>query len=452
MKSLTIPFFCLSLSLLALTSTATAHAQSSPRPPQPLPEIEDVEATNFYLITVGLGPKIHARYGHTFVHVVSGDTGISYIYNWGMFSFNDPFFFAKFYLGDRQYWVASTPIREILYLYEKKEDRNVWQQKIHLTSQQKAKFLANIRKAISKENMFFQYEHFYANCATIPRDLLNQALDGYLKKQLSSLSVDKKYRYYVREHMAYIPPLGFLLDIVMNSSLDGSLNRWDESFYPIKLAEYLSELQRIDDKNQPIPEEPLLGKAESLVKASSDHLSSRGHFALYFSMICGFFLLIMLISTWYPHHSYLRIRDSLSLLFSCFWGLFCGTLGLIMLISWIFSTHLDMHHNLNLLLFFVTDFLYILWAMMYLKPLAHNKQKTKKTWVFSSPRVCRSYLLVHLIASIFYLVIPIAGLSQQNISTTLYYLMPLQIGFCLWLYRICPTLHTRQTELINGTV
>ena len=58
-------------------------------------------------------------------------------------------------------------------------------------------------------------------------------------------------------------------------------------------------------------------------------------------------------------------------------ALFSGIYGILMLGSWFVSEHLDLHHNINLLLFWPTDFLGLFVAMRWLVfckpwPMTHN--------------------------------------------------------------------------------
>lgn len=409
----------LAYACIALPPSAT-HAAIAP--PQPLAPITHMEQVKAYLITVGLGPALHARYGHSFIKIIT-DQGIPRIYNWGMFSFNDPLFGLKFYLGERRYWVASTTEAELIYLYKHIEDRHVKAQRLQLTAQQMSRFLDGIAAAITPAAMFFNYEHFSDNCATIPRDILNEALDGYLYNQLSSQPATKGYRGYVVDHMAFIPPLGMLLDVVMNSKLDGPISRWDETFYPAKLSEYLSALPMLDDHGRPHPTTKLLGEPTTLVSASQDHSSEQGSFARWFLLIM--LSLIMLTGALASPRQRCRplLRRAYTILsrsVSLFWGTLSGTLGCIMLISWVFSTHLDMHHNLNLALFYPCDFILI--AMAWRPGLTLWRRR----W-------CYGYVGVHLISMAALGAGVAAGLISQNVHTSLLYLLPIQLGFLAWL-------------------
>lgn len=405
-------YLCLFLS--GLNWLSPVLAQPTIQPPIPLPAAPNakaIEASSIYLITVGLGKSLHSRYGHTFVEIHLG--GITRIYNWGMFSFDDPMFPLKFYLGDRQYWVGSTDLKTLTYLYEKIEDREVWRQKVHLTQRQKSQFFHEVRKATAPENMFFGYEHFSANCATIPRDILDRVLGGALKQRLSALPSELQYRDYVRDHMAFIPPLGMLLDVVMNSKLDGPLSQWEESFFPVKLSEYLSQTPNITDELS-LGTGQLLGPKQPLVKATSAHLSKVGWFPSGFRFVMMLALIIMLMGLRKPTRPIRVLSGAISL----FWGFISGLIGLIMVVSWIFSSHHDMHHNINLLLFYPVDFIFMFWGV--------KKKAPPKLWL-------NSLVWLHLASMALLGILAGAGITHQNVSTAVSYLLPVQLGFLIWL-------------------
>ena len=345
--------------LFLFSTTSIVNAQ---KPPRKIKVPENIEDTRVSILTVGLGEALYMRYGHTLLKVESGDDGRSYMYNWGMFSFNDPAFAYNFYLGQRIYWVGETNQRYVTKLYRDYEDRSVYEQTINLTNLQKSKLIEIINENLTAEKMFFNYEHFSSNCATKPRDFIDKALGGYISRNLSKSILDgTTYRNYVRENMNKPPVIGFILDILMSSDLDKTLTKWDETFYPPKLSEHLSLLAAIDDEGEPIEGKPLLGPKRSLVSTKSDHKSSSFMFIIPFSIT---FLVIMLVlfrevllySTRKKFSRYFFLGIGL---LSISWGLFSGLMGFLMLLSWGVSTHLDMHHNVNLFVFFFIDFLFV---------------------------------------------------------------------------------------------
>ena len=394
------------------------------RAPRKIVMPKNIDKTEIRLITVGLGPALYMRYGHTLLKVVSGDTGRSYIYNWGMFSFDDPMFAYNFFLGERKYWVGETSDRLVVKLYRDYEDRNVYEQKINLTNKQKVRMIELINQKIDPSNMFFQYEHFTSNCATKPRDILDQTLDGYLSESLKSEQLENvTYRGYVQRNIKMPPFIGFFLDIVMSSDLEHRLSKWDETFYPSKLSEHLTNLAAIDDRSGVVNGTSLLGPPKQLVKASSEHESSNFLFIVPFSA----FFMVLLVGCFAYLIKLNKGIHSKALFKSVFaptcllWGGFSAITGLVMLLSWAVSTHYDMHHNVNLLVFFVIDVVYVALGVNILR----SKDK--------GPRVGKLLSVVnraHLVCLGIFILGYWLSCFDQNVSRVYHYLLPVQLLFC----------------------
>lgn len=113
-----------------------------------------------------------------------------------------------------------------------------------------------------------------------------------------------------------------------------------------------------------------------------------------------------------PPASY-RVLGGLSL--TC--SLFSGLLGCLMLGSWFWSGHEDLHHNVNLLLFWPTDLLGIVYALRLLL--------LKSPWPvdrYSAPYV-NYYLLAHLLGMAVYATVHFTGLSNQDQTNVVTWLL-----------------------------
>lgn len=415
--------FLLSAFLLFLLIGQASYTLGQ-RVPRKIPIPKNIEASEISLITVGLGPAVYMRYGHTLLKFLDKESGRSYLYNWGMFSFDDPMFPFKFFLGERKYWVGETSERFVVKLYRDYEDRNVYEQKINLTSKQKLRLIELVNQNLNVDSMFFNYEHFTSNCATKPRDFLDGALGGYITRELKDEFIEGlTYRDYVRENMNMPPFLGFILDIAMSSDLEKNLSKWDETFYPPKLSEHLAGLNQIDDEGNRIENTRLLGRPIQLVKASSEHFSSKFQFIKPFSGFFGLILFILWLGLVKKGRSILEAPSFRYLFgtFSILWGFFAGLMGLFMTLSWAVSTHFDMHHNVNLLVFFVTDFMLIGLGIKSLK---------KRSLIL--PPAHRYLNKIHLLCLLIFTLGFVFGLFDQDVSRVFYYLMPIQLLFCIW--------------------
>lgn len=390
--------------LLLLVSWICINQASSARPipvPNQIPTDIPVSDIDFELYTVGLGPALYMRYGHTLLGFHVKSTGARLIYNWGMFDFDDPLFPVHFYLGKRTYWVGQSSLEGVVRLYRDYEDRNVWRDIINLTDMQKAKLISLVNEKLTKETMFFGYEHFERNCATIPRDLIDQSIGQVLSKTLKTEDAAHDFRWYVRTHLGIVSSLGWILDIAMNSKLDRSQSKWEESFYPIKLREYAASLPAYNDDGTPRVGESLLRFDRQLVVASSDWFLPDPNFYIGATI---FLFAASLLILFIPHSWLIGISSVMV------GGVF-GIIGLSMPISWLFSTHFDMHHNINMLLFFPTDLVFIflpLWK--------------QRSWL-------GKYVICHWILLVFQLVIILFGISNQNA----FRVFPVGLGYVIWM-------------------
>ena len=104
-------------------------------------------------------------------------------------------------------------------------------------------------------------------------------------------------------------------------------------------------------------------------------------------------------------------------------GLFSGVYGVLMLGSWFVSDHLDLHHNVNLLLFWPTDLLGVIVGLYWFFackpwPMTHN----------SKPFI-NYYLLAHTLGLLVYAVLYALDFSEQVINNIAIYVLP---GFFLY--------------------
>ena len=104
-------------------------------------------------------------------------------------------------------------------------------------------------------------------------------------------------------------------------------------------------------------------------------------------------------------------------------ALFSGIYGILMLGSWFVSEHLDLHHNINLLLFWPTDLLGLFVAMRWLLfckpwPMTHN----------STPFL-NYYMMAHLLGMIIYALVTFMQLVDQSTRDIGVYVLP---GFALF--------------------
>ena len=386
---------------------------------------------DFYLWTVGLGSQMESRYGHTILRFRDPELHKYRNVNWGMFNFQDPYLALNFFLGKIRYWVAEERTDFILRRYMYFDKRPLLGEKINLTHMQKNKLLRLVERNLEEDKKFFWYLYFFRNCATIPRDLLDQVFNGKIKERFHSELSELKFRDYVRVNLNRPPIFSFLVDIIMNDRVDGPLSKWDEMFYPPKLREYLLSMPAINDLGENNPEKKLLSESKVLVK-HKDYPSENWRISPYFLVInlLGLLLGSLKLQNYalrpkirWPKISFNVFEASrLQYMFLAFWGAFSGFMSTVMLVCWMFSYNLDLHHNANLFVFWPVDFVFMYIGM---KGMVYKKsfQKQSRLTHFSV-----HLSLLHLITLPVWVVCCWAQFINQNCDWVISYIVPVALA------------------------
>lgn len=377
---------------------------------------QGMENVDFYLITVGLGPEIYMRYGHTMIRMHDKTRGQQWDFNWGIFDFSDPMFAINFFRGIQKYRLGANGALATKRLYQDFEKRKVWKDKINLTSAQKQILTDRIFWNLQPENVVYDYQHFYNNCSTRPRDYLDEALGGRIMAEFGSKPGTQKFRDYVTKNLNRPIAAAFSLDIVMNSKIDGEITAWNEMFYPEKLRSSLLAMTTADDSSLNSASRPLLSDSEVIVDAP-DYPSSSWNGFLLFSAIFGI-PLTSAVAMMFASKGRLQRERGVRLFGSIMvvWGLFSGAFGMVMLMSWLFSQHQDILHNANLWILWPTDIVFAIvgWKSMLRRSISSPLRHTAK-WLARG----------HLAMAVPYVIMATLGIFTQNVWNVIIYILPL---------------------------
>jgi hypothetical protein len=229
--------------VVALSLAAPAQAAAPPAPwatgdSRP----EDLQVS---LVTFGPGPEVPSWFGHTALVVEDTRLRTSRLYNYGMFSFGGDML-ARFAMGRLEFWVDDTPYVQGTYKFYAGEDRHVRVQLLDLPPAQAQKLAGLLAENVRPENRHYLYHHYFDNCATRPRDIIDQALGGQLAPH-GKAAGRMTLRDHTRRHSHVFPPLSVLLDFLMNDEIDRPISRWEEAFLPGELESILAGATWVDD-------------------------------------------------------------------------------------------------------------------------------------------------------------------------------------------------------------
>ncbi len=115
--------------------------------------------------------ELYSAFGHSAIYVKDVATGTNRLYNYGVFDFNQPNFYLNFAKGHLNYRLAVMDYERFVQSYIQ-ENRFVHEQVLNLTPGQNQRLFDFLQWNAREENMYYNYDYFYDNCATRVRDAL----------------------------------------------------------------------------------------------------------------------------------------------------------------------------------------------------------------------------------------------------------------------------------------
>lgn len=425
--------------MLFLSLLCGLPAQAVEQPP--LPPISNADAillpadfdrVDFYLITVDVGNHVWDNFGHTALRVVDRNTNSDLVFNWGLFdaSGGSVQFASNFLRGILHYQLGVSPPAWEFGRYER-EQRSVWQDKLSLTPAQKETLYKRLAWNLREENLSYDYHYFFDNCTTRVRDYLNEALGGRLQAQKQPL-VLRTFRDEVLQHYASVAPVAVSLDILMNSNIDRRMTQWEQMFLPASLRREL--LNFPSDVSGNGPRQTLLEEPNLIMEFTPPTPQPNGYYVLAAGLMLPVLLLLLTLqriplSSFSSQPGFTLRNPALTYrllgLLAVIVAFASGIYGAIMSFAWLESAHLDLHHNLNLLLFWPTDLLGLVFALSWLvSGRPYVLSKTLHTLIVL-------YLLAHLLAALAYAVIGLTGMTEQTVAAVMLFALPGLIGLAI---------------------
>ncbi|HLL24099.1 MAG TPA: DUF4105 domain-containing protein [Kofleriaceae bacterium] len=183
------------------------------------------------LVTMGIGSLMWERHGHIALCINYERPEDDTCYNYGIGDFRHPAKMAwGFFRGTNSFWVGRQDPQEMLWVYHH-ADRTIWVQPLPLSKDEVAKVIDKLERDVQEENKYYAYDHFWDNCTTRVRDVLDTATNGSLRAMTES-GGDRTYRDLARDgfYGMRIPLL--ITDIAMARATDRVPSYWERMFLP----------------------------------------------------------------------------------------------------------------------------------------------------------------------------------------------------------------------------
>ncbi|MCX5747765.1 MAG: DUF4105 domain-containing protein [Proteobacteria bacterium] len=186
------------------------------------------------LYTFGPGELIFERFGHATICLRYHDPARfpEVCFNYGVTDFGEEgtALIWNFLRGAQRFWVEPTRYAT-MYQYYASEDRDIWRQELALDADERRAVEAELWRNITEEHRYYVYDHFFDNCTTRIRDLLDRVTGGKLSKDATG-TYPSTFRDLGKRGLAGLPPLIALADFLLGRQLDDHPTLYQAMFWP----------------------------------------------------------------------------------------------------------------------------------------------------------------------------------------------------------------------------
>lgn len=374
------------------------------------------------LLTFGVGDDVPSWFGHTALAVRDRRLQVERVYNFGMFSFGSDML-PKFLMGRLEFWVGQASYARTISIYQSL-DRDVSAQILNLSPERRlevAKFLA---WNVLPENRDYLYDHFFDNCATRIRDIIDRSTDGQFKKT-NAVSARMTLRDHVHRHTERLFYLDMVLTFWMNGRIDDPILQWDEMFLPSELELRVGKQQYVNEAGDIVP---LVAETRVIYTAKNrdpvpQTPSTKVPWLVMFGALLGG------LAYWLAQRLALRRKRGEAARgarvafggVNVFAGLLVGIPGLIVPFFNV-TDHLIAHDNLNVLFASPLTFLALPLGMAVMFGWGRAEK-----WLGASWKIMVVASLVGMVVSIF---------VQQVMRLPMALMVPINLGFALAFMRL----------------
>jgi hypothetical protein len=197
------------------------------------------------LVTIAPSDPIYTWWGHSALIVEDARLGISRFYNYGLFSFEQERFVLNFTMGRLWFQVgASDTGRELAYY--RRLGRRIRIQTLDLLPGKRLEMARFLENNILPRNRTYLYDHYYDNCATRIRDLIDATVDGQLA-EAAALPGRMTLREHTRRYTGGSFFMDWLLMFLMSDVIDRPITKWEEMFLPDEVQRNVATLRYTDE-------------------------------------------------------------------------------------------------------------------------------------------------------------------------------------------------------------
>lgn len=299
--------------------------------------------------------ELYFAFGHSAIYVKDAATGTNRLYNYGVFDFSQPNFYLNFAKGHLNYRLAVMDYQRFVQVYIN-ENRFVHEQVLNLEMAQKQRLYDFLEWNARDENMYYNYDYFYDNCATRVRDALKHTFGDTIVFEGDYITTDYTIRQLCDIYLQQQPWGDLGIDLCLGMPMDKTATPWMYMFLPDYVESAFNHAYIKDSVGgRPLVSETIITYEDVPVKVQSSLNTPLTWFSALLAL--GIIVTIFGYKRGTPYYTF----DVL--LFSII-----GLLGWFLLVLWLGTDHRAAAQNMNILWAWPLHFPLAFWLLKKTKP------------------------------------------------------------------------------------
>ncbi len=292
--------------------------------------------SQFSILTNTPGEEIYTLFGHVAIRFQDSIQDVDIVFNYGTFDFRTPNFYLKFVKGRLDYFISVETFEQ--YLWGIDPIQSSYEQELNLTEKQKNQLLQFLLNNIKPENKYYKYEFFDDNCATRIRDALQLSLGDEVNFGFFQPQKEQSFRKLLSPYLKVNPWVDLGINILLGIYADKTAEPLDYLYLPDYVMEAVAVATIDHDKEN----QSLVSSTKTIQEAERKETLTFNYFTPFVVFMCLLILagILTIIGI---------TKKKVTIVFDRFLFGTTGVLGLVLLVISLYTDHLPMNKNLNIL-------------------------------------------------------------------------------------------------------